>query len=583
MNKLCYLPKPAEFESPKSLLMRMAHYNGFGTVRNMCSYFALIPPRWSDLLGQSSPLLDIVEQQAPVLTGDLRRIFYSILPHPRSFKVDNIFLPRGACANSLRYCPQCIDAAQSPIFHDLADLEVCLLHGLKLISTCPHCHMKQFWHNAQLLNCQCGFQRSAANRIIGDFMPAVTDPFKSHHVVEDISLKYNIAKLCATLWEARRRADHHQCCNLPIQVIDHIDRTVALQTASYPGFIRPLHMAPWINGGSAAVAWLASRALNRLSTHKLSCHAHVCCRLATIDYQIMLRAVFGDERATAETLHTYNLDRWIEQPPPDDSTGLPRCQIIRRANAAYRPAYTPPSENLEGMTQDEVATTLKCSLSTVNRLRNQGWFVGQIKPVPYRSFLPDVLNKNATTQFAKQYILLDELCTRLGLTSDLCEHLTTAAEIRLINPFCEPKFYHRTTVCVMLKHLRRHLRRYRLVCDTDPQRSSDSMTPVTLRNIQYTLNLTDRLRSDPPPYTSDQKREYVRSVTKPSTLDNNTPSANLFDINDVFTILKIPPTEGLTALREFGIDPRKLPHVCSGYSLLDIEIIRDILRCSTHT
>ncbi|WP_082069264.1 TniQ family protein [Pseudomonas sp. ES3-33] len=573
MNKLCYIPKPAEFESPKSLLMRMAHYNGFGTVSNMCTYFASIPHHWSDLLGQSSPLLDIVDKQAPLLAGDLRRVFYSILPQPRSFKVDNIYLPRGACGNSLRYCPQCIDAARSPIFHDLPDLEVCLLHGIVLVSSCPHCHTKELWHHAQLVNCRCGFQRSAACRVIGDFMPAVADPFESHQVVEEISSKYALSKLCASLWDARRRADNHSCCILPLQVIEHIEMTVASQVARYPGFIRSLHMAPWINSGTASVAWLANRALHRLYTDNSSCQMHDCCRFATISRRNMLRAVFGDEREDVETVLDYNLDRWMEQQSPDHYNATRRCQIIRQANAGYCPAYQRSAENLAGLTKDEVATLLQCSLSTVDRLQNQGWFVRPVQAMPIRSFLPDVLDRTATEQFAKQYILLDELCTLLGLPTYLGDHLMRTAGIRLINPFFEPKLYHRATVFVMLGHLQRH----HLVCETDTQQSTNVMAPATFGNIQYTFILTGALRKTQPNYTSYQMQNYVRPITAPSDIERAAADSHLFNINEVFEILRTPLTDGLKALLKVGIDLQKLPHVSSRYSLLDIEIIRDII------
>lgn len=573
MDEFCYIAKPADFESPKSVLMRMAYYNGFGTVINMCAYFACRPSHWTDLLGQNSTLLDILALQAPLFAADLREIFYSILPHRPVFKVGNIYLPRGSCATRLHYCPECINAAQFPIFHDLPNLGLCLLHGIELITACPNCHAEEDWYSAQFFNCRCGFQRSAACRVIGDFMPAVADPFESHQVVEKISSKYALSKLCASLWDARRRADNHSCCILPLQVIEHIEMTVASQVARYPGFIRSLHMAPWINSGTASVAWLANRALQRLYTDNSSCQMHDCCRLATISRRNMLRAVFGDEREDVETVLDYNLDRWMEQQSPDHYNAPRRCQIIRQANAGYCPAYQRSAENLAGLTKDEVATLLQCSLSTVDRLQNQGWFVRPVQAMPIRSFLPDVLDRTATEQFAKQYILLDELCTLLGLPTYLGDHLMRTAGIRLINPFFEPKLYHRATVFVMLGHLQRH----HLVCETDTQQSTNVMAPATFGNIQYTFILTGALRKTQPNYTSYQTQNYVRPITAPSDIERAAADLHLFNINEVFEILRTPLTDGLKALLKVGIDLQNLPHVGSSYSLLDIEIIRDII------
>ncbi|NUU39018.1 TniQ family protein [Pseudomonas sp. C2B4] len=576
MKELCYLPKPAEFESPKSLLMRMAHYNGFGTISNMCMYFACQPHRWTDLLGQKSLLLDIVDQQAPLIAAELRSVFYSVLSHPLTFKADNVYLPRGCCANRLSYCPECIDAAHSPIFHDLPDLKICLLHGLELITECPKCHAQERWHNALLFKCRCGFLRNAARRVVGDFMPAVADPFQSHCVVEEISMKYNTSKLCATLWEARRKADTPRCCNAPLRVIEHIEMTVASQLARYPGFIRPLHMAPWINGGSAAVAWLANRALHRLYTDKQSCPGNDCCRLATIDRRNMQRAVFGDERVDVETMLDFSLDQWVEQPSPHHYTVLPRCQIIRQANAAYCPAYAPPAENLAGLTKDEITTLLKCSLSTVERLQSQGWFIKRVATAPFRSFLPDVIEQTAPKEFAQQYILLDELRAQFGLPTYLCDHLMRAAGLKSINPFFEPKIYHRATVLVMLSHLQSH----HLFPKTETRKSTEAMASTALRDIQYILSLTAALRKHPPAYTSYQAQNYIYPITDSSDIDSDALDPHFFDVNEVFNILGMPLCDGLAALGEVGMDLQKLPRANSNYSLIDIEVIRDIIGIS---
>jgi hypothetical protein len=576
MDELCYLPKPAEFESPKSLLMRMAYFNGFGTVKNMCFYFACTPRRWIDLLDQRSILLDIVAKQAPGLAASLRSVFYSVPSPPTSIKAGPVYLPRGSCAHHWYYCPACIEAAHAPIFHDLPDVSVCLLHGLQLITACPNCHTNELWCNAELFHCRCGFERRGANRINGDFMPAVADPFQAHSVVEEISLKYDTAQLCAALWEARRSAENTRCCSLPFRVIKHIEMTVATQLAHYPGFIRPLHMAPWTNAGTATVAWLANRALHRLHVNDQACPAHHCCQLATIDRRNMLRAIFGEERADIETVLNYDLDQWTEKQSPYIYSGLPRCQIIRKANAEYCPTYIPQAENLAGLTKDEVATLLKCSLSTVGRLQNQGWFINPAPTIHFRLLLPDVINQPATKEFAQQYILLDELCNQFDLPTYLCDHLMRAAGLKSINPYFEPKFYHRATVLVMLNHLQSH----HSVRKAEIRHSTDAMETGALRDIQYILSLTATLRKYPPAYTSYQAQNYIYPITDSSDIDSDALEPHFFDVNEVFNILGMPLCDGLAALGEVGMDLHKLPRANSNYSLIDIEVIRDIIGIS---
>lgn len=553
MNSLCYIPKPAEFESPTSLLMRMAHYNGFGTVSNMCTYFTLKPGLWTDLLDHSSPLLGIVEAQAPLMASALREEFYSVQRHSRSFKVDHVDLPRGSCKNYLRYCPLCIEAAQSPIFHDLIDLEFCLLHGIELITACPKCRTREFWYNAQLFECRCGFERRTANRIIGDFMPTEPDPFHSHSIVEEISSKYNLSQLCVNLWEARRRGENNERCELPLRVIEHIELAAAAQVANYPGFIITLHTAPWINFGSASVAWLATRALHRIYADNRSCPRHDCCRFATINRGEMLRAVFGNEREDIEMAldPALSLSHWSERQCANLYMVPPRCQIIRQANAEYCAAYKSPEENLAGLTKDEVATLLNCQLSTVHRLQNQGSFINPVQPSNLRSLPHDIINRTAAKEFAKQSILLDEACILFSLPSNLCDHLMRAARIRPINQFIEPVFYHRPTFFAMFDHLLS----YRLECEENTARTTDLMTNSTIKNIQKTLTLAAALRKDPPNYTSYQMQNHVSPMTDSSDICRDALTKILFDINEVFSILNIPLASGLKALHESGIDP----------------------------
>jgi hypothetical protein len=290
----------------------------------------------------------------------------------------------------------------------------------------------------------------------------------------------------------------------------------------------------------------------------------------------MQRAVFGDERADIETVLDYALDQWIEQPSPHHYTVLPRCQIIRQAHAAYCPAYTPPAENLAGLTKDEVATVLKCSLSTVGRLQNQGWFINPVPTTAFRSFLPDVIHLAATKEFAQQYILLDEICNQFGLPIYMCDHLMRAAGIKSLNPFFEPKIYHRATALVMLNHIQS----YNLVRKTETRRSAHATAPAALCDIQYILSLTATLRQCPPAYTLYQTQNYIYPIIDSSDIDSGASNPHFFDISEVFNILGMPLSDGLAALGEVGIDLQKLPRANSNYSLLDIEIIREIIGIS---
>ncbi|WP_230853140.1 hypothetical protein [Pseudomonas fluorescens] len=496
--------------------MRMAHYNGFGTVRNMCAYFAFKPRRLIDVLDQSSPLLKIVDKEAPLLAENLRKVFYTVAANSWHFtKAGDISLLRGACPNDFYYCPQCIEASQSPIFHDIRKIGVCLLHGTKLITACPNCRITECWYNAQLFQCRCNFERRAANRVVANFISCVFDPFQSPLDIEDIRYKHAIAKVCVSLWDARRDAGNHKSCDLPLQIIEHIDMIVAAQVARYPGFIKTLHRAPWINYGSASVAWIADRALERFCTDGQSC-PNDCCRLATIDRNNAERAMFDDKQSSAEVVRNC-IRGWREQQSEYLYTVPPRCEIIRRVNAKYSSDVEQRSVNSDGLTEDEVAALLKCPLSAVDGLLKYGWLKHLETTVPYQSLLPKVLDRPSTEQFAKQYILLHELCEAFDLPDYLLANLIDAARIQTNCRFSGPRFFPRATTYGLLSQLQNH----GLLSRADVQRSAAPIAPDMLEELQYELMQIDAFKKDQSEQIPDQKPKYFCFAKKSPSLDRD--------------------------------------------------------------
>ncbi len=443
MRELCYLPKPTEFEGPKSLLMRMAHYNGFGTVRNMFGYFAISPSRWIDTLGQHSPVLKLVSKQAPSLADDLRKAFYSVAKDSANFiKANNVYLLRKACPDNYLYCPVCIESSKSLVFHDVADIGVCPVHGSKLVIRCPKCMRTESWHSAKLFHCVCGFERRTADQAQSNFVPCLLDPFQSPEVVEEIRNKYTIAKVCASLWGARQHDDNHNCCDLPLKVINHIDRTVAAQVNKYPGFIKSLHRAPWDNYGDFTVAWLADRALNRLRTDSKPC-LDDCCRFATIDRNNARTAIFDDMKLVIKA-HNFAVRGWMEQQTPSHFTRPPRCEIIRKMNAENS-SGAERSASTDGLTKDEAAAFLKCPLSSVNSLLSQGWLKNLDPTRAFQLQLPDVIDRSSTEKFADRYVLLHELSKIFKLPTGLITCLLSAHCIQKNTFPAGPEFYDRAS------------------------------------------------------------------------------------------------------------------------------------------
>lgn len=395
--------------------MRMAHYNGFRSVVNMSGYFNVKPRRWIDLLDHRCALQEIFIREFPLGAAAFRKFFYTVSTGKDHFvKIDDVSLPRGSCSNNFIYCPQCIVESYSPIFHDIAKIGFCLHHGCELIEACPDCKTTEHWYSAKLFQCKCGFDRRTATRINRTLMPPATDPFQSSHIIKDISFAYAIAQLCASLLEVRRPARDFESYPLPLQVINHIDEVIVAQLARYPGFIYSLHRAPWIIQGSTSISWLADRALARHFSECRSCPTENCCRLAKVSLEVAKFAVFGGVKVAANAVWSHGLADCGRQPTQDKDV-RPSCQIIREAHTKYLPNFKPISNDLDGLTRDEVALLLKCSLVVVDELRCKGWLEPISRTILSQFRLNNVYSRTSAERFDRLFSLVKDFDQGLAI------------------------------------------------------------------------------------------------------------------------------------------------------------------------
>lgn len=420
----------------------------------MCAYFGVRPRRWVGLLDKDSLLLKLIENEQVIFAEYLRNSFYTVASGNAHFiKAGGVSLPRGACPDYFLYCPKCVEIAQSLVFHDIPNIEMCITHGVELVTQCPNCQISQHWYEAQLFRCKCGFERSTANRVARNFIPSVLDPFQFPSIVEEVRCKYISAKICAALWESRRHANNQDYCDLPIQVIDYIETTLTKQVAQYPGFIKSLHLAPWSQGGSATIFWLADRALEKIYVEGQSCHSKDCCRLAKVDRKSALKAVFGDTKVSAEAVWKYGLDGWPAKQSTLHCTERSLCQVIRDAHKEYCPNVNPLSNNSNGMTKDEAAKLLKCTLAAVDGLLRIGWLIPFNRIVQSQLCIQDVIDRNSVEQFANQFIFLDELKVTLNAPESIYAKLIQAPSAKAIYSSLDAIFLHSATNFVLAPSL----------------------------------------------------------------------------------------------------------------------------------
>jgi len=448
VDLLCYLPKPSPYESPKSILLRMAHYNGYKSARNMCNRLFGAPHHWIDLLDQNSPILGLINSQSPTLADLLRKNFYKV--HNRSIRFDNLNIGLGANTKLFAYCPACIREEQHLVLHDIPHVEICALHSLLLITECPRCRNKEFWQDARLLQCKCGFERINAMSTPRAFTPKDLDSPATQNTIEKLSLQYEISRLCADIWDSRRTNEQTGYCSLPLQVISHIEHIARSNKKLLSNQSSSDEMDLWLNHGSPIVAWLAARALER-------------------GYSMQNMRPPPLSKECPPSRQGANDHICV---PEENSVCLPgnqtteQCKVVVPTLSSSDPKHTPAQSRVDtqsntshctgyqyGLTEDEVAALLSCKVSTVASLRSQGWVRRVNINSPIQSFMLTILDQESCIQFSTRYILIDEACTLLGVSSQLCEFIFLAAGLFTSNACSSPLFYERKAVYALFSRL----------------------------------------------------------------------------------------------------------------------------------
>ena len=252
MKRLCYVAKPREFESPMSLLIRTAYYNGYNSTKEMCKAFKIIPFQHdSEYFSQNSVILKMLARECPQYEMLLTDTFYAhwdasiTRGGPKRFS-----LPRCLVQPYFCYCPACLQSEILTVFQDLKTT-TCPIHNLKIICNCPQCGTREFWQNANLRQCKCGFLRSAAiPEEMELFSKGAQDIFDREYFFNFKHLIWMIDS-CEILWNERKSPFNHTSFGVKNELHIHLVRMVTEQLLRYPGFTLKMHLAPWaVLGGN---------------------------------------------------------------------------------------------------------------------------------------------------------------------------------------------------------------------------------------------------------------------------------------------------------------------------------------------
>jgi len=156
-----HLAHAREEESPRSVLIRTAYANGFGSVSAMARAFgakeSLQPFAWQM---KHSTLVSHLASHEYLNGHQFHSAFYTQQGRTSESPVEvmGLVVP-SACirTNTYSFCPECIKAGSHSSILDLRWVDSCPTHDCELESACPQCLRGIRWTQLTGVYCQCGF------------------------------------------------------------------------------------------------------------------------------------------------------------------------------------------------------------------------------------------------------------------------------------------------------------------------------------------------------------------------------------------------------------------------------------------
>lgn len=418
-----HLARARHEESPRSVMIRTAHANGFGSVSAMARAFgskdSLQPFAWQM---KHSELVNKLASYEHLNGDQFQASFYSQIGRTCESPVEimGLVVPSASVrADAYSFCPDCLKSNMYPSILDLTWLQSCPYHDCQLLPTCPNCARGIRWTQLSSVNCQCGCDLSGAPTIFGRS--------ESAHRLLNIFRTNNQSALDRFIFslKALRYTSQSEQADEKLAVAARIadcDTTIfaELTHASallYPCLpIRPL-LAPWLVSKDQ---WILSQAQNQLQSHTKEAAANDACKCIALK-------LFQEEMVCAlkisPTMLRSLLTRDLVQ---REKSGKIRwkyssrklCLLLGGSEAS--PIHTMPScdstSSLFGtntyFTIEEAATRLDVYPDAIRSALKRGFMQsGLIKGDKGRTFL----HVETVNHFFEHYVFVGQLAANLSV------------------------------------------------------------------------------------------------------------------------------------------------------------------------
>lgn len=451
MNALCYVGIPQKWESPKGVMMRTAYHNGYSTVAAMCAALE-VPLKGDalDLLTEQSSLFNKLTMAAPDLAQLLLVNSYTVNNTDTAlWIIDEITLHRTQFARHFMYCPECLRNELITVFQDIRDLPVCPLHGTRIITHCPDCHVREHWATANLFFCKCGSDRRKTKCENGElFEERRLETFGPSADIRDLSYMTYIAQVCEDIWTSKKSNEDKNSGFLKDAIRQHALKIIRAQLEKYPGFTRLMHLSPWRSSHPLLIA-LSNEVIKEPDTFNKNCRNGFCCVDLELTLSEILHPLKNRKKLSKEEkfisdnfeIHRYGKGMQYYQ------CNVPICNLVRATNdLPPQPVIkkevlkeqlktikkeTPKEQSNEYQNEQlkepsiepidiiylptrHAALLLHCSRRTVLELAKLKHLKSFVTKSEKRKALH--ISKNSIENFNKTYILIREISQQLNTT-----------------------------------------------------------------------------------------------------------------------------------------------------------------------
>lgn len=486
MSIICYIGIPQHWESPKSVLMRTALHNGYSNVATLCR--ALKIPCYKDaleLLTEHSPLFNVLKKESPHLDHILMNNLYTMIDTNKThWSIDEIALHRPKFSRTFKYCPLCLQDEMITIFQDIKDLEICPIHDIRTVDKCPKCGHTEWWPEANMLQCKCGFERKQSDFSKAELFDKTSfEVFGEKSYIKKLSTIIETLKTCEDIWKSRKLTNE-QNLHLSEQVIKHVEKMARNQAANFPGFTNRMLAAPWITSHDR-LKEAALKVFDENQDYAKTCLTDDCCSEILLSkyelyYSLGSRKLLPEHVTLLFDEDTKQCDRTNDRQPICE-----RVKFVIRLKRQRKLQYD--QFMLSNYTTSKVKKLLRCNEKTLKSLIELGHLqLNRYKPDTEAQSTIRICKESAL-KFHKKHILLKEVSETLQLPPSNSARLLADFNITPEKPSPVSKLYNRDKFNAKLNVLRNKLTTPTL---TPNERLTEDFTTLSLIQAARSLEIS---------------------------------------------------------------------------------------------